>query len=958
MKKIVCAALCAAFLASGFSLPALAEEPVAAAETISSRLISGMGVIDGNYDYEKKVTRAEFVDLVIRTTDTGHFTSKIPYTDVDAKSEYYDSISAAYNIGIIAESEFFRPDDEITVGEASVILSALLGYKQYVESAGGTIAGYMQKASDCGILDGVSKGAQDKISGAAALVLLTNTLEAKVVAQQAGNSFEITDVSYMSEYLDIFKSKGIVTADGAMDFDSDIPGDGKVKIDGVEYDYDGIMSGAIGKYVEFYYKEHDDGTLELLAYEEKNRNIVYTFLSSQISSDTTSSNLVTGDSNGRKKSYSIPLDVKVLYNGASKFGYTAADLRPQVGSVTLISNDGDNKTDVIIINDYMVAAAASANADAETISFKYYDLRDRSQPKKIDLKSYERYTIIKNGEKIGLGDIKEWDVLHIAENAAKTAVTIVVCDRTVSGEVKSIEIDDNDTFWIIDGIEYGVSAGYCDTDATVKIGTKGMFYLDIEGKIVFTDTSTTQKSNYMILLKVGYDDEIEKAFVRVFTRNNTTQLIYCADKIKIKGYIAAEGGLAERSYKEAADIPAVIENTYSNVLYNPVLVEVDEAGELKKLTVPYDKSSINGYKGYDNDNFTLDKYAVSQGFMYSWANGCYFPGTTPIFIIPRPADTTAVNKKTEIMQDPDNYTATTFDAEIGRDTTEETRSYAKIYDVDKFNTPSLMTFEEEYTVVEDSSASETTAYNEFMVVTKNTITLDDDDVARRKICGYYKGSYAEYWVKDETVVNVSGVDVGTTGTNHACLPNNATERMFGFTGGTKKFTIWGNTGKSVSKIKVGDVIQPNFNMKGEIDSFRTLYSRELDGTEVRYNAAGTAIGKGEDDDLVYVYPGEYYELSENPNLDRDAGRAVLYTAYGEIVAASGTSFRYKTRYRTLNGNSLDTYDVERVRVVNRNVYILEDGKVKEGSADDLRVGDKVFVHVRDYTCNYVYIIRD
>lgn len=958
MKKIVCAALCASFLASGLSLPALAENPIAVSETISSRLISGMGVIDSNYDYEKNVTRAEFVDLVIRTTDTGHFTGKVPFTDVDAKSEYYDSISAAYNIGIIAEAEFFRPDDEITVGEASVILSSLLGYKQYVESAGGTLTGYIQKASECGILDGVSKGAQDKISGAAALVLLTNTLEAEVVVQKTSSSFEITDVSYMSEYLDIFKSKGIVTADGAMDFDSDIPKEGKVKIDGVEYDYDSIMSGAIGKYVEFYYKEYDDGTLELIAYEEKSRNIVYTFTSSQISPETTISNFVTEDSNGRKKSYSIPLDVKVLYNGASKFGYTAADLRPQVGSVTLISNDGDNKTDVIIINDYMVAATASASATSETISFKYYDLRDMSQPKKIDLKNYDRYTIIKNGEKIGLGDIKEWDVLHIAENAEKTAVTIEVCDRTVSGEVEAVEIVDNDTYWVIDGTEYAVSAGYCDTAATVRIGTKGMFYLDIEGKIAFADTSTTQKSNYMILLKVGYNQEKEKAYVKVFTRNNTSQIIFCADKIKIKGYMATEGGLVEKSYKEATSIPSIIENTYSNVLYNPVLIEVNDEGEMKKLTIPYDKSSISGYKGYDNDNFTLDKYSASQGFMYSWANGCYFPGTTPIFIIPRPTDGTSIDKKTEIMQNPNNYTATTFDAEIGRDTTEETRSYAKIYDVDEFNTPSLMTFEEEYTVTEDSSDAETTAYNEFMLVTKNTITLDDDDVARRKICGYYKGSYAEYWVKDETVANVSGVDVGTTGTNHVCLPNNAAERMFGFTGGTRKFTIWGNTGKPVSKIKAGDVIQPNFNMKGELDSFRTLYSRELNGTEVRYNAAGTAIGTGAGDDLVYVYPGEYYELSENPNLDSDAGRAVLYTAYGEVVAVSGTSFRYRTRYRTLNGNSLDTHDVERVRVVNRNVYILEDGKIKEGSADDLRIGDKIFVHVSDYTCKYVYIIRD
>ena len=946
MKRIICAAMCASLTLGSLSIPAFASDNV-----ISDRLLIGMGVIDEKFDREKNLTRAEFVDLIMRTADMAHFSDgKLMYEDVAAGSDYFDSICAAYNMGLLSDAKYFRPDDEITAGEAAVILTTLLGYKPYIEANA-----FMQKAVSCGVFDGVSKTPDGKITGADALLLVTNTLEAKALVQSTNNDAELTDVSYMSEYLDMYKDEGIVTGDGIADFDETSPAEGKVKIDGEEYDYDGTLDGMLGKCIEFYYKELSDGTRELIAYEEKSRNTVRTFNANSITSDTTTTSFAVKDENGKKRTYQIPLDVKVIYNGTSKFGFTAEDLRPKVGNVTLISNDGDSTTDVIIINDYVLAAAASVSAGSQTISMKYSD--SRISTNKIDLKDYDRYSITKDGAKIAISDIKEWDVLHIAENADKTVITIAVTDGAVSGEIKAIEADGDDTYWNIDGEKYAVSTGYCDADTVVKVGAKGVFYLDIEGRIAFCDTSTTQKSNYMILLKVGYDSENERAFLRVFNRSNTAVTVFCADKVKIKGYIPSEAMVVENTYKEAADIPEVISNTYANTLFNPVLIEADDDGNVKKITFAWDVSSKAGYKGYDDGNFTLDKYAQSQSFMYSWANGCYFPTTTPIFIIPRPADGISAEKRTSIMQDPENYSATTFGAEIGIDTTEESRDYAKLYDIDKFNTPSIMTIEKEYTEVDDPSNSETTAYNEFMLVTKNTVMLDDDDDARRKICGYYKGNYAEYWVKDENVANVSGVDVGSTGSKHACLPN-SDERMFGFTSNTKKFTIWGNTGKSVSKIKVGDVIQPNFNMKGELDSFRTLYSRELEGTEVRYNAAGTAIGKGDDDDLVYVLPGEYYELSENPNLDTDAGRAVLYTAYGEVVALSGTSFRYKTRYRQLNSGKLETFDVERVRIASNNVYIIEDGEVKVGSADDITVGDKVFVHVRDYTCKYVYIIRD
>lgn len=949
MKKIITAAICASLILSAFSVPAIAEEN--ASQTISSRLITSLGAVGEDFDYEHNLTRGEFVDLVIRTAGMGHFDSdKILYADVLKDHKYFSSISAAYNMGIISDAELFRPDDEVTVGEAAVILTSLIGYKPYIE-----VGAFMSKAADCGILDGVTKAADATINGETALLLLSNTLEAKALIHSV-NGAEITDVSYMSEYLGIYKDDGIVTSDGVIDFDSDIIEEGIVKIDGIEYDYDGVLDGAIGKSVEFYYKEKEDGARVLLAYAEKNRNTVRTFNAQDISAETTVSKLVIKPDGESKKSYTIPSDVTVIYNGSSKFGFTADDIRPGVGDVTLISNDGDSTADVVIINDYYVAAAATANAKSETISFRYYDLRAGEKITKIDLKDYDRYTIIKDGERIDLGDIAEWDTVHIAENAEKTVITLLISRETVSGEISSIETDGSKTYWIIDGEKHGVSKGWCDDATTAKVGTKGVFYLDYQGKIAFCDTSTTSKSNYMILLKTGYDSEHDKAYVRVFTSSNTDARIYCAEKIRIKGYIPSEARVLEYTYKEAADIPNAIENVFANSLYNPVLIEVDDNGDLKKLTLANDRSSEKGYKGYDDDNFTIDRTASSQKFMYSWGNGCYFQTTTPIFIIPQPVDGTSAEKVKEIKSNPENWSATTFDAEIGKSSTEESRTNAKLYDVDNFNNVGLMTFEEEFVEADDSSDAETTGYNEFMVVTKNTLMLDDDDDARRKICGYWKGSYGEYWVKDETVANVSGVDVGSTGSAHVVMPNS--ERMFGFTSGTRKFTIWGNTGKSASKIKVGDVIQPNFNLKGEMDSFRTLYSKELEGTEVRYNAAGTAIGKGDDDDLVFVAPGEYYELSENNNLDTDAGRAVCYTAYGEITAISGTSFRYKTQYRTLSGTTLNTTSVERVRVAAKNVYIYEDGEVKQGSASDMRIGDKVFCYVRDYTCNYVYIIRD
>lgn len=87
---------------------------------------------DGKFNPKDKITKAEFVKIIVMILGLNTDTAKvIPYTDVKKKDSCYPYINAAYNAGLLeGSSKKFNPDKKITREQMAVIISKGLGLKK------------------------------------------------------------------------------------------------------------------------------------------------------------------------------------------------------------------------------------------------------------------------------------------------------------------------------------------------------------------------------------------------------------------------------------------------------------------------------------------------------------------------------------------------------------------------------------------------------------------------------------------------------------------------------------------------------------------------------------------------------------------------------------------------------------------------------------------------------------
>ena len=106
-------------------------------------------------------------------------------------------------------------------------------------------------------------------------------------------------------------------------------------------------------------------------------------------------------------------------------------------------------------------------------------------------------------EEISVSDLAEYDVLSVAASLDKELYEVEVTNKTVEGKVTGKDSKGV----LINGTKYKVAANYTDS---IDIGSEGVFYLDIDGKIAALDGSTTLSSNYAYLMKAYYTKNTEK----------------------------------------------------------------------------------------------------------------------------------------------------------------------------------------------------------------------------------------------------------------------------------------------------------------------------------------------------------------------------------------------------------------------------------------------------------------
>lgn len=574
------------------------------------------GYPDGTFHPDESMTRAEFAALAVRLRgiDGGNAEVQTPFSDVSAGHWASSVISSAVGSGILKgyPDGNFYPENTITVGEAVCVVVGVLGYSYFAEAQGGYPEGYLAQAASLGILRGTAN-ADAVITRGEVAEIIYRASEVDILRQVSyGENAEMETkrgVTYLSEYHNIYKERGIVTADRYTKINGETTLQaGEVEVDGVVY-YEGD-SGArayLGQSIEFYYQHDDAEDQDTLLYALPRNNRIIEVKSTDLVADTTNRQLVYYE-DGRRMREPVDSNADVIYN----LGYDgkAINLEPQAlldlhGTITGIDNDNDGGIDVLLLTDWDTVVVEGVSASEQRISLKFgkapIDLDDSSI----------RYSIRKGGQEIALTDITAKDMLSVAasrnfddENAGKKAIQIVVCTDIISGSVTAVSEEDVTISASDDQAkEYRVSSKFNSENGTqITNDFKGAFYLDTLGEIAYYEQGGSSGKRFGYILEAASEGGISTAYsAKMLTQSGSVEVVAFADRLNVDG----TGRTAAEAYQILAANTELAGKVRAMVRYS-----TNSDGKINFLDTKAPNSD------HDIDELTESKITFTSGMRY------------------------------------------------------------------------------------------------------------------------------------------------------------------------------------------------------------------------------------------------------------------------------------------------------------------------------------------------------
>lgn len=683
-------------------------------------VLSALGILngyeDGTFKSDKEVTRAEFVEAVIRFLNLNEIINDdmTYYNDVQKGYWALSAINTATGIGIIKgmDDGNFYPDNNITVTDALKIIVSSLGYDVFAKQAGGYPQGYLTTASELGLLENVKTPASDGAKRGDIAVMLYNALEVRQVVKTS-SGYEIGNKTVLNDVHNVQKRNGVINC---TKYAKMVPienlGEDEIAVDSVVYKIDDpFLHELVGYKISFYAKETADNEYTIIYYEISRKNGKSILIwADKLLGQNNDSKLMYEDENGKKKSVDIEAEFVVL-NGRS-VKYTGSDMFDiDEGNVLIIDSDDNGAYETIFINHSETLVVDRINKTDELIYYKY------SGNKYKELKD-KKVSIYKNGEKTELSLLKEWDVLTVYESPVSDDILIYVCDKSESVTIESISNTGNEMeFSISGGEKYKVGYKYfkllndgADNVIMPKTGATVKLYFDINGDVAAISSSETSKEAYALLIRV-YEGDNGNILVRLMNENGEVKSMECADKLTVYD------GSSSAKYTDSELLRAKLmkttipdeNNSFNGNLFQVIQYRVNTEGKISKITA----AKQSGER--DLNTLTLDYYstgAISNGS--DIFGGAYRvpQGTAKIFYVPND------------FEKYEKYTTKTS-------MVEKTKYKCALYDMDNHNYVSAaVVFQPE-----ESGVSMEVKYNPYYIINKTTEAVDDNgDIITRVYC--------------------------------------------------------------------------------------------------------------------------------------------------------------------------------------------------------------------------------
>jgi len=223
-----------------------------------------------------------------------------------------------------------------------------------------------------------------------------------------------------------------------------------------------------------------------------------------------------------------------FYNGGS---CSASDcirfinnlIRSDSGHVILIS---DGNTTAVHVWKYDTYKSVAVNPGKELIYAQNTDGVDC----KLELSEYDDYTILLNGNKIGVENVrKDWVIMLAADAECKRATVECFNDKyKVSGKIEAI-ISGSKTSYVVSGNTLEADRRFLvKNEPVLKLKSSVKLYLDKYSRIVFHEFTGDESGHYGYLINVKKSNGIDgKVDVRMLDETGQVGVYSFSDKVNV-----------------------------------------------------------------------------------------------------------------------------------------------------------------------------------------------------------------------------------------------------------------------------------------------------------------------------------------------------------------------------------------------------------------------------------------
>ena len=427
----------------------------------------------------------------------------------------------------------FRPDSQIKYSDAITIFIRALGYEPKALANGSFPMGYIAAADSIGLTKGLKSSPDALITRADVARIAYNALTINLMEQTSygsNTSYEVTDKTLLKDKLSVSLVTGKVKAVGSSVLSSQaMLSKDEINIGGTIYGIGNVdVRNTLGFTVDAYIKSNarsPRATL-LAMVPSEGKNEILTIASDMIANIENSSSSMAvhyyADKDNQNKTIkaSLTKDAQIIYNGksASKNKF----IIPNEGNITLLDSDGDLKYDTAFVNETVNYVVDQVFPSSNKIIAKYdmgtlvLDFDDESKTIMLE----------KDGEKINVSDLKEWDVITVTKSDDDTLTYAVVERNSKVGKIT----ERDDTHVYIDGEKFKVSSSFT---TSLTLGTQGTFYLDAHEKIAAFDGVSAKSTNYAFLEKASLSQGLDKTLnLKLFTKEGKLLTLSTGEKVK------------------------------------------------------------------------------------------------------------------------------------------------------------------------------------------------------------------------------------------------------------------------------------------------------------------------------------------------------------------------------------------------------------------------------------------